>query len=261
VLLSACSAPTSGCNHRSVLYDDRVPGPLDDVQRPPLHRARRKDSSAKSRASVGDANADVIALQELDAPRTARTRGASRARPRVAPRNEAPVCRRFGAVSATTGRAAESPQLELQKVTTFASPHADAEPRGASGRATLRSGDAGRHHTHLGVHRNERGQQSQELVGEVGSGSASLRTPHLLSAISTRCPTRRRTAGFAAKLRMLSERSRAIARGHVPQSAAAPGLDHVFVFDDLDVRASTSRGTDVPGAPPITSLIIDLEMR
>jgi len=226
-----------------------------------------KDSIREITSVCRDANADVIALQELDAPETDEHEGAHHARDLASHLGmQLLFCRTFRRGVGYYGHALLSRhKVELQKVTTFASPHADAEPRGAIwARATL---GAGRTldviSTHLGVHRNERGQQSQELVGAGWLGSADLRTPHVLCGDLNAVPNATTYRRFAAKLR---DAQRALA-GHRPR-ATFPSrlpllrLDHVFVSDDLDVRSvSVPWNGRSRRASDHLPLIIELEMR
>jgi endonuclease/exonuclease/phosphatase family metal-dependent hydrolase len=226
-----------------------------------------KDSIAEITSVCREARADVIALQELDAPETDEDEGAHHARDLASHLGmQLLFCRTFRRGVGYYGHALLSRhKLELQKVTTFASPHADAEPRGAIwARATLASGKTlDVISTHLGVHRNERGMQSQELVGEGWLASGEMRKPHLLCGDLNAVPNATTYRRFAAKLR---DAQRALP-GHRPR-ATFPSrlpllrLDHVFVSDDLEVRA-----VNVPWngrsrrASDHLPLIIDLEMR
>lgn len=235
-----------------------------------VHRCvgpRGNDSIAEIMSVCKDANADVIALQELDAPETDQDEGAHHARDLASHLGmKLLFCRTFRRGVGYYGHALLSRhELELQKVTTFASPHADAEPRGAIwARATLESGHTlDVISTHLGVHRNERGMQSQELVGAGWLASEDLKRPHLLCGDLNAVPNATTYRRFAAKLR---DAQRALA-GHRPR-ATFPSrlpllrLDHVFVSDDLDVRA-----VNVPWngrsrrASDHLPLIIDLAVR
>ena len=91
------------------------------------------DSIADITSVCRDAAADIIALQELDAPETDQDEGAHHARDlATALGMELMFCRTFRRGVGYYGHALLSRhKLELKKVTTFASPHVDAEPRGA----------------------------------------------------------------------------------------------------------------------------------
>ena len=226
-----------------------------------------KDSISEITSVCKDAGADVIALQELDAPETDEHEGAHHARDLASQLGmELLFCRTFRRGVGYYGHALLSRHtLELKKVTTFASPHADAEPRGAIwARTALGPGETlDIISTHLGVHRNERGMQSQELVGERWLGNEQLMKPHLLCGDLNAVPNAMTYRRFASKLR---DAQRCL-KGHRPR-ATFPSrlpllrLDHVFVSDDLEVRA-----VNVPWngrsrrASDHLPLIIDLELR
>lgn len=225
------------------------------------------DSLSEITSVCKDAGADVIALQELDAPETDEHEGAHHARDLASHLGmELLFCRTFRRGVGHYGHALLSRHtLELKKVTTFASPHADAEPRGAIwARTTLGPGETlDVISTHLGVHRNERAIQSQELVGESWLGNEQLLKPHVLCGDLNAVPNATTYRRFASKLR---DAQRSL-KGHRPR-ATYPSrlpllrLDHVFLSDDLEVRA-----VNVPWngrsrrASDHLPLIIDLELR
>jgi hypothetical protein len=102
-----------------------------------------KDSISEITSLCAEARADVIALQELDAPETDEHEGAHHARDLAAHLGmKLLFCRTFQRGVGYYGHVLLSrDELQLVKVTTFASPHADAEPRGAIwARATLGRG-------------------------------------------------------------------------------------------------------------------------
>ena len=226
-----------------------------------------KDSIADITAVCREAEADIIALQELDAPETDHDEGAHHARDLASQLGmELMFCRTFRRGVGYYGHALLSRhKLELKKVTTFASPHVDAEPRGAIwARATIGSGTLDVISTHLGVHRNERGAQSRELVGEGWLKSPEMRRPMLLcgdmNAVPQASTTYRR---FSAHLR---DAQRSLA-GHRPRPTFPSRLpvlrlDHVFVSEDVDVI-----GVNVPWngrsrrASDHLPLIIDLDLK
>jgi endonuclease/exonuclease/phosphatase family metal-dependent hydrolase len=213
-----------------------------------------------------DANADIIALQELDAPETDQDEGAHHARDLASRLGmELMFCRTFRRRVGYYGHALLSRhKLELKKVTTFASPHVDAEPRGAIwARTKVGTSTLDVISTHLGVHRNERAAQSRELVGDGWLGSSAMRHPCLLcgdmNAVPNASTTYRR---FSSVLR---DAQRALA-GHRPRPTFPSRLpllrlDHVFVSDDLDVLS-----VNVPWngrsrrASDHLPLIVDLEI-
>jgi endonuclease/exonuclease/phosphatase family metal-dependent hydrolase len=225
------------------------------------------DSIADITSVCKDAAADIIALQELDAPETDQDEGAHHARDLAAELGmELMFCRTFRRHVGYYGHALLSRhKLELKKVTTFASPHVDAEPRGAIwARARIGSGTLDIISTHLGVHRNERGAQSRELLGAGWLGSPDMRQPTLLcgdmNAVPQASSTYRR---FASRLRDAQR----LLDGHRPRPTFPSRLpvlrlDHVFVSEDVDVLS-----VDVPWngrsrrASDHLPLIVDLELR
>lgn len=198
------------------------------------------DSISDITSVCRDANADIIALQELDAPETDQAEGAHHARDLADHLGmDLMFCRTFRRGVGYYGHALLSRSvLELKKVTTFASPHVDAEPRGAIwARATLGTTVLDVMSTHLGVHRNERASQSRELMGDAWLGSPDLLSPHLLcgdmNAVPNASTTYRR---FTSRLRDAQRQL----DGHRPRPTFPSRLpvlrlDHVFVSDDLEV--------------------------
>jgi endonuclease/exonuclease/phosphatase family metal-dependent hydrolase len=198
------------------------------------------DSIADIASVCKDANADIIALQELDAPETDQDEGAHHARDLATHLGmELLFCRTFRRGVGYYGHALLSRQkLELKKVTTFASPHVDAEPRGAIwARTKMGAGTLDIISTHLGVHRNERLAQSSELVGEGWLGSPEMREPRLLcgdmNAVPNASSTYRRFASYLRDAQRALEGHRP--RPTFPSRLPLLRLDHVFVSDDLDV--------------------------
>ena len=235
-----------------------------------VHRCvgpRGHDSTLDVARVCSDAQADLIALQELDAPETDADEGAHHARDLATQLGmKLLFCRTFRQGVGFYGHALLSrTALSLQRVTTFASPHPDAEPRGAIwARTTLASGKSlDVISTHLGVHRNERGAQSQELVGAHWLGSPELAPTHLLCGDLNAVPRAMTYRRFASRLR---DAQRSLP-GHRPR-ATFPSrlpilrLDHVFLSEDLEVRA-----VEVPyngqsrRASDHLPLIIDLAIR
>lgn len=234
-----------------------------------VHRCagpRGSDSIADITSVCRDADADLIALQELDAPDTDEREGAYHARDLAASLGmHLLFCRTFRRSVGYYGHALLCRhQLELQKATTFASAHLDAEPRGAIwARATFPAGDTiDVISTHLGVHRKERAIQSRELVGHGWLASEGLQGPVLLCGDLNALPYATTYRRFAAKLR---DAQRALPR-HRPR-ATFPSLlpvlrlDHVFVSPELEVRAIhvpwNARSRRASDHLP---LIIDLEL-
>jgi endonuclease/exonuclease/phosphatase family metal-dependent hydrolase len=224
------------------------------------------DSIAEIKSVCRDADADLIALQELDAPETDEEEGAHHARDLAASLGmQLLFCRTFRRSVGYYGHALLCRhKLELRKATTFASSQLDAEPRGAIwARATLPSGvTIDIISTHLGVNRNERAMQSEELVGHEWLASERIKGPYLLCGDLNAVPYATTYRRFAAKLR---DAQRALPR-HRPR-ATFPSvlpvlrLDHVFVSPELEVRA-----IDVPWnarsrrASDHLPLIIELEL-
>lgn len=212
-----------------------------------------------------EAEADIIALQELDAPETDQDEGAHHARDLATHLGMSLLfCRTFRRGVGYYGHALLSRQkLDLMKVTTFASPHADAEPRGAIwARATFGPGKTlDVVSTHLGVHRNERGMQSTELLGNGWLGSDDMRRPCLLCGDLNAVPNATTYRRFASRLhdaqRLLGRRPKATFPARLPVLR----LDHVFVSDDVKVH-----GVSVPWngrsrrASDHLPLIVDLEL-
>ena len=225
------------------------------------------DSNVEVAQVCMDAQADIIALQELDAPPTDEAEGAHHARDLASQLGmNLLFCRTFRRGVGFYGHALLSRYpIELVKVTTFASPRADAEPRGAIwARAALASGrTVDIISTHLGVHRDERGLQSRELAGGGWLGSADLRTPHLLCGDLNALPHATTYRRFAAKLR---DAQRSL-RGHRPRPTFPSRLpvlrlDHVFLSKGLAVRAVRVPWSSVSRrASDHLPLIVDLELR
>ena len=231
------------------------------------------DSIADITSVCADANADIIALQELDAPETDEDEGAHHARDLAAHLGmKLLFCRTFRRGVGYYGHALLSRHnLELKKVTTFASPHVDAEPRGAIWARAMLGGNDGRPgrtldviSTHLGVHRSERGAQSRELVGEGWLRNVDMGRPHLLCGDLNAVPLASTTyQRFASQL----HDAQRLLRGHRPRPTFPSRLpvlrlDHVFVSEDVQVRA-----VNVPWngrsrrASDHLPLIVDLELK
>ncbi|MBS2018200.1 MAG: endonuclease/exonuclease/phosphatase family protein [Deltaproteobacteria bacterium] len=234
-----------------------------------VHRcvgADGRDSVSDIAEVCREAEADIIALQELDAPETDLDEGVHHARD-LATHLEMKLifCRTFRRGVGYYGHALLSRHpIELVKVTTFASPHVDAEPRGAIwARVTfegpMRALDIVS--THLGVHRTERAMQSRELLGEGWLGSPTMRRPLVLCGDLNAVPNAATYRRFATRLRdaqrVLGRRPKAT----FPAKLPVLRLDHVFVSEDLNVR-----GVSVPWngrsrrASDHLPLIVDLEL-
>lgn len=192
-----------------------------------------------------EAEADIIALQELDAPATDQDEGVHHARDLAAHLEMTLLfCRTFRRGAGYYGHALLSRHaLDLVKVTTFAAVHAASEPRGAIwARAAL---DHGRTldviSTHLGVHRDERRMQSAELLGEGWLGSDALARPYVLCGDLNALPRARTYRRFASLLRDAQRLVRPAQRPRPTFPARLPlaRLDHVFVSDGVRVHGVT----------------------
>jgi endonuclease/exonuclease/phosphatase family metal-dependent hydrolase len=234
-----------------------------------VHRCvgmRGGDSASDIAALCADAAADIVALQELDAPETDETDGPHHARElALALGMQLLFCRTFRRGVGYYGHALLSRHpIALQKVTTFAaSEHPHAEPRGAIWvRADIGGKSLDVVSTHLGVYRSERLIQSSELVGPRWLGSPAVRRPCILCGDLNAVPNATTYRRFASVLR---DAQRSL-KGHRPR-ATFPSLlpflrlDHVFVSDDVSVR-----GVRVPWnsrsrrASDHLPLIVDLEL-
>ncbi|MDB4944916.1 MAG: Endonuclease/exonuclease/phosphatase [Labilithrix sp.] len=212
-----------------------------------VHRCvglRGRDTTRDVAEVCRAASADIIALQELDAPETDADEGAHHARDIAAELGmKLLFCRTFRRNVGFYGHALLSrTELALKRVTTFASTHADSEPRGAIwARTTLPSGQSvDVISTHLGVRRSERALQSQELLGKDWLASPEMGVPHLLCGDFNAVPRGVTYRRFTSQLR---DAQRAI-KGHrprptFPSKLPVVRLDHVFVSEKLEVRAAS----------------------
>ncbi|WP_169927207.1 endonuclease/exonuclease/phosphatase family protein [Labilithrix luteola] len=200
-----------------------------------------KDSIASILRLCTDAEADLIALQELDAPETDEDEGIHHARDLASRLGmQLLFCRTFRRGVGYYGHALLSRYpIELKKVTTFPSPHEAAEPRGAIwARVTREHGRVDVLSTHLGVHRRERAMQSLELVSNLWLGNPDFDNPCVLCGDLNAVPNATTYRRIAAHLR---DAQRSLP-GHRPR-ATFPSrlpvlrLDHVFVSPDVRVRA------------------------
>jgi endonuclease/exonuclease/phosphatase family metal-dependent hydrolase len=225
-----------------------------------------QDSIDDVAAVCAEADADVIALQELDAPETDETEGAHHARD-LASRLDMRLlfCRTFRRGVGYYGHALLSRHpLELLKVTTFRAELPRAEPRGAIwARATLPRGSLDLISTHLGLYRRERALQSLELVGDGWLGSSALRHPCVLCGDLNAVPNATTYRRLAARLR---DAQRSLPRGARPK-ATFPSLlplvriDHVFVSPDVKVvGASVPWNARSRRASDHLPLIVDLDL-
>jgi endonuclease/exonuclease/phosphatase family metal-dependent hydrolase len=224
-----------------------------------------RDSIDDIASVCADARADLIAMQELDAPETDDGEGAHHARD-LAERLGMTLlfCRTFRRGVGYYGHALLSRfPLELVKVTTFPAIMPAAEPRGAIwARAEL---DDARFltvvSTHLGLGRGERAHQSQELLGDAWLGSPELASPFVLcgdlNAVPNATTHRRLSMRLRDAQRVLGARPKATFPALLPLLR----IDHVFVSEDVGVRAA-----EVPWnarsrrASDHLPLIVDLEI-
>jgi len=200
-----------------------------------------KDSYDAVAELCARADADVIALQELDAPETDEDVGAHHARELSSHLGmQLLFCRTFRNNVGYYGHALLSRYpIALRRVTTFPSLR-DAEPRGAIwARIALERGTLDVFSTHLGVYRSERAAQVLELVSRRWLGSTELEHPCILCGDLNAVPDATTYRRIAARMRDAQR----VIPGHKPRSTFPSflpflRLDHVFVSDDLDVRAA-----------------------
>lgn len=203
----------------------------------------RRDITADVLSICRDIDADLLALQELDAPEADDDNESEhKARDFAAALGmQLLFCRTLRRGVGTYGHALLSRRpIELRKATTLPSAHPGHEPRGAIwGSTSLPSGEP-LHvvSTHLGIHGADRKAQALELVGPGWLASPEMQGARIL------CGDLNGVAG-ARTYRTLSRHLRDAQRalpGHRPLStfpALLPvvRIDHVFVSEHLVVRA------------------------
>jgi endonuclease/exonuclease/phosphatase family metal-dependent hydrolase len=202
-----------------------------------------RDSIADIAGVCSETHPDLIALQELDAPETDDTDGAHHARDLASSLGMTLLfCRTFRRGVGFYGHALLSrAPLQLVRVTTFPILHADSEPRGAIWAKTrLGHRQIDVVSTHLGVTRRERQLQSRELTSEQWFGSAEMGPHRIFCGDLNAVPNATTYRRFARRLRDTQR----LLPGHRPKPtfpSALPflRLDHVFVSDDVRVRAVT----------------------
>jgi endonuclease/exonuclease/phosphatase family metal-dependent hydrolase len=213
-------------------------------------------------------SADLIALQELDAPTTDDGDGVHHARDLAARLGmRYLMLRTFRRLADRDyGHAVLSRHpIELRRAALFAAPAGVTwEPRGAIwARVTLGAGRAvDVITTHLGIVRRQRRLEADELVGDGWLGHAELGPTRILcgdlNALPRSAAYRRLTGSLRDAQRLVPGRPRAT----YPSRLAVARIDHVLVSPDLDVRAS-----DVPRSPAVRRasdhrpLIVDLALR
>jgi endonuclease/exonuclease/phosphatase family metal-dependent hydrolase len=193
-------------------------------------------------ASVcADARADVIAMQELDAPETDDGPGVHHARDLAARLGMTLLfCRTFRRGAGYYGHALLArTELELVKVTTFPAPSPGAEPRGAIWARTIL--DGGRTldviSTHLGLSRRERSAQSLELLGRSWLGSPDVASPLVLCGDLNAVPNASTHRRLSMRLRDAQRLLRVRPKATFPSLLPVLRLDHVFVTDDVRVAS------------------------
>lgn len=210
------------------------------------------DSTIDVGEVCAEAGADIVALQELDAPETDEDEGQHHARD-LAERLGMKLlfCRTFRRGVGFYGHALLSRwPLELQKVTTFAPVHEHAEPRGAIwARASLGpepspEGTAAPTldiiSTHLGVTRRERAKQSRELASREWLDSPAMKRPLIVCGDLNAIPIGKTYRRLASRL----GDSQKLLPGHAPKPTfpsffPVVRLDHVFVSPEIAVRGVT----------------------
>ncbi len=223
------------------------------------------DSIAEIASLCAEAQADIIAMQELDAPETDEEEGVHHARALASELSMTLLfCRTFRRGVGYYGHALLSrTPLELKRVTTFPSErHPDAEPRGAIWARTLLGGKTlDIISTHLGVTRRERQAQSQALIGEEWLDSPELRRPVILCGDLNAVPRASTYRRLASRLRDAQRLAGGRPKATFPSVLPILRLDHVFVSPDVGVR-----GVTVPWnrrsrrASDHLPLIVDLEL-
>jgi endonuclease/exonuclease/phosphatase family metal-dependent hydrolase len=215
-----------------------------------------------------EAHADIIALQELDAPETDEEEGVHHARDLASRLGmQLLFCRTFRRGVGYYGHALLSRySLELKRVTTFPTAEGRAsEPRGAIwARAALAPGKSlDIISTHLGLSRRDRAIQSIELLGDSWLANPELKRPCVLcgdlNAVAGASSTYRRLAAHLTDAQRALENHRP--KATFPARLPVLRLDHVFVSNEIGVR-----GVTVPydarsrRASDHLPLIVDLEL-
>jgi endonuclease/exonuclease/phosphatase family metal-dependent hydrolase len=223
------------------------------------------DSTVDITAVCADAQPDLIALQELDAPETDEDEGAHHARDLARGLGMTLLfCRTFRRGVGFYGHALLSrTPLELMRVTTFATIHAESEPRGAIWAKTVIAGKRlDIVSTHLGLSRRERKQQSTELLGSEWLGSSEMGSERILCGDLNAVQHARTYRYFAAQM----NDAQRVLPGHRPRPtfpSVLPALriDHVFVTRNISVRGViVPRDSRARRASDHLPLIVDLEL-
>jgi endonuclease/exonuclease/phosphatase family metal-dependent hydrolase len=236
-----------------------------------------RDSTEDITRVIADANPDLVALQELDAPETDDDEGAHHARDIARSLGMTLLfCRTFRRDVGFYGHAllSRSP-IELKRATTFAAfrRRGISEPRGAIwARATI--GQDGRVidivSTHLGVARPERQHQSNELIGETWLGSPEMGPNRILCGDLNAVPramTYRRIAQRGlrdAQLLPATNKPRrrfSLPKPTFPSAFPILRLDHVFVSEPFSVNdVIVPHDAVARRASDHLPLVVDLEL-
>jgi len=228
-----------------------------------------RDSFEEIASLCAEAQADIIAMQELDAPATDSpdepSEGVHHARD-LAGRLAMKLlfCRTFRRGVGYYGHALLSrTPLELKRVTTFpGDAHPDAEPRGAIwARTMLGTKPLDIISTHLGVTRSERQAQSLALIGDEWLRSPEMKRPVILCGDLNAVPNASTYRRLASRLRDAQRLHRGRPKATFPSALPILRLDHVFVSRDVAVRNVTvpwnARSRRASDHLP---LIVDLEL-
>lgn len=222
-----------------------------------------RDSTADIGAVCAEAQPDLIALQELDAPETDDTEGAHHARDLARGLGMTLLfCRTFRRNVGFYGHALLSKTpLELIRATTFDTIHHGAEPRGAIwARTTIDAHAIEIVSTHLGLSRRERSTQSRELLGEAWLGGAG---PHRILCGDLNAVQHARTYRRFADAMKDAQRVLPGHRPHATFPSALPivRIDHVFVSNEIEVRGVTvPHDARARRASDHLPLVVDLEL-
>lgn len=224
-----------------------------------------RDSTEDIMRVCWEAQPDLVALQELDAPETDEAEGAHHARDLARGLGMTLLfCRTFRRGVGYYGHAllSRSP-LELVQVTTFPIVSPVAEPRGAIwARAQIEGRTLEVVSTHLGVTRRDRREQARELFGEAWLGSPKMGPLRVVCGDLNAVPNASTYRRFASRM---SDAQRAIAGRRpaptFPSVLPFLRLDHVFVSPRVRVRSATvPHDARARRASDHLPLIVDLEL-
>ncbi len=201
-----------------------------------------RESVASVARVCADADPDLVALQELEAPETDDGEGTHHARDLAASLGmHLLFCRTLRRARGFYGHALLSRRpITLVKATTFPCSHGHDEARGAIwARVACEEGTVDVVSTHLGIRRHERRAQSRELLSDEWLGRPDLGRPFILCGDLNALPHARTYRRIAARFRDVQ---RAIP-GHAPRPTFPSRwpflrIDHVFVSPDVEVLAA-----------------------